>query len=447
MHILPQLRKLERKYAAELAVIGVHSAKFPEERETANVRKAVDRYRIEHPVVNDRDFVVWQQYAARAWPTLFFIDPRGRVIGKHEGEFPLAALDQLIGEMIAEFEAAGLLDPRPLAFHREGQAERPLAYPGKVLWDGDGSRLFIADTNHDRIIVADGQGNVQAVYGGSDIALRDGGPDDAAFNQPQGLALDGEHLYVADTENHAVRRIDLGRRVVETVAGTGEQAMTFGAGGPGRRTPLSSPWDLAVTERGLIIAMAGLHQLWRLDLAAGTVTPFAGAGNEGLRDGPLATAWFAQPSGLAAAGEQLYVADSETSAIRRIDLRDGVVATLVGRGLFEFGDIDGVGDEVRLQHPLGVAWRDGVLYVADTYNNKIKRLIPEHRRVETLGLHWHAGAMDETGGPRSLDEPGGLSAGAAGGLIVADTNHHRLVAIDLPSGTARPIALRGLISP
>src|SRR5581483_4619335 len=116
-------------------------------------------------------------------------------------------------------------------------------------------------------------------------------------------------------------------------------------------------------------------------------------------------------------------------------------------GLFEFGDIDGVGDEVRLQHPLGVAWRDGVLYVADTYNNKIKRLIPEHRRVETLGLHWHAGAMDETGGPRSLDEPGGLSAGAAGGLIVADTNHHRLVAIDLPSGTARPIALRGLISP
>ena len=107
MHVFPQLRKLEEKYSSELAVVGVHSAKFDAEKATQNVRQAILRYEIEHPVVNDAGFEVWRQYAVRAWPTLMFVDPAGKVIGKHEGEIQYDTFDRLIGEMIAEFDAEG----------------------------------------------------------------------------------------------------------------------------------------------------------------------------------------------------------------------------------------------------------------------------------------------------------------------------------------------------
>ena len=110
MHILPQLRKLEQKYRETLVVVGVHSSKFPNERETANLRHAVHRYGIEHPVVNDRDFAIWQSYGVRAWPSMMFIDPEGKVIGKHEGEFEFAIFDRLITSMTAEFETDGVLE-------------------------------------------------------------------------------------------------------------------------------------------------------------------------------------------------------------------------------------------------------------------------------------------------------------------------------------------------
>lgn len=443
MHILPQLRKLERKYRDELIVIGVHSAKFPEEQKTENVRRAVQRYRIEHPVVNDSDFRIWQRYGARAWPTLFFLDPEGKVIGRHEGEFPLAHLDRLLAEMIEEFDASGLIDRRPFLLTEPEKNDRVLAFPGKILADAAGGRLFIADSNHDRIIVADGDGQVHSVYGGAAIGLNDGDGATATFNQPQGMALVEESLYVADTENHAIRRIDLQRGQVETVAGTGEQAMTFSAGGPALLTPLSSPWDLAYVEDFLIIAMAGLHQLWALDLTTHTVKPFAGSGNEGLRDGPLPHAWLAQPSGLSLAENCLYFADSETSAIRSVDLPSGHVHTIVGQGLFEFGDSDGVGDAVRLQHPLGVCWYRGSLYIADTYNNKIKRLDPETRRSETFLGSGQPGRADGGGLTAAFYEPGGLSA-AADRLYIADTNNHAIRVADLTTGFVNTLALRGL---
>ena len=123
MHIFPQLRKLESKYQKELAVIGVHSAKFPAERETENVRMAILRYEIGHPVINDEQFKVWQSYACRAWPTLIFLDPKGRVIGKHEGEIPYDAFDRLLEAMVKEYTTTGVLDLRPLDFRQEPQEE------------------------------------------------------------------------------------------------------------------------------------------------------------------------------------------------------------------------------------------------------------------------------------------------------------------------------------
>jgi hypothetical protein len=439
MHTFPQLRKIERKYGDRVIVVGVHSPKFPAERETANLREAVLRYRIDHPVVNDRDFAVWNQFGGRAWPTLMFVDPQGRVIGKHQGELPFEQFDPLIEGMLKEFEERGILDPAAAAIDLDQSREpaHTLKFPGKVLATDDA--LFIADTNHHRIVKAGLDGSMQRTYGDGEPGLLDGPAQRAAFQQPQGMASAGTTLYVADTENHAIRSIDLESGVVTTLAGTGEQALGAGAGGPGRSTALSSPWDVALAGRVLYIAMAGTHQIWSLDLDSGAVAPFAGTGREGLLDGPAAKAWFAQSSGLALAGGHLYVADSEVSAIRDIELRSNVVTTIVGEDLFVFGDQDGEGEAVRLQHPLGITARDGVLFIADSYNHKIKRVEPRRRAVTTWLGSGSAGRADGPGPVAAFREPGGVCAGRDG-LYIADTNNHRIALADWATGTVRTIS-------
>ncbi len=438
MHTFPQLRKIERKYGDRVIVVGVHSPKFPAERETANLREAVLRYRIEHPVVNDRDFAVWERFGGRAWPTLMFIDPEGRVIGKHEGELPFEQFDPLVSGMLKEFEDRGLLHagPSTIALEEIREPARTLSFPGKVMATNDS--LFIADSNHHRIVSAGFDGSIQRTYGSGAPGFADGPADRAAFQQPQGMARSGSTLYVADTENHAIRSIDLESGIATTLAGTGEQALRPGMGGPGRSTPLSSPWDLALEDRILYIAMAGTHQIWTLDLDRDTVAPFAGTGREGLLDGSKAEAWFAQSSGLTILNGHLYVADSEVSAVRDIDLESGVVTTLVGEDLFVFGDQDGEAEVVRLQHPLGITGHGGTLFVADSYNNKVKRLDPERRAVATWLGSGIAGRADGPGQAAAFREPGGVCAGVDG-LYVADTNNHRIVLADWTTGTVRTL--------
>jgi DNA-binding beta-propeller fold protein YncE len=443
--VLPQLRKLERKYARELAVVGVHSPKFISERETDAVRQAVLRLNVGHPVVNDREFAVWQQYAVRAWPTLMFIDPAGKVIGKHEGELPLEAFDRLLDEMVAEFDAAGVLDRRPLDVAADAApSTTPLRFPGKVLADERTGRLVVSDTGHNRIVIADLDGAVRQVIGSGEEGRADGPAPGASFYQPQGLALIEDTLYVADTENHLLRAIDLGSGAVRTVAGTGDQLMGERVGGVADRTALSSPWDLAVDDGVLYVAMAGTHQLWAMPLGRGTIAPHTGNGAEALVDGPLADASMNQPSGLAATGGRLYVADSEASAIRVVDLSRGEIRTVVGEGLFEFGDRDGVGAAtVRLQHPLGVAWHDGRLLIADTYNHKIKRLDPTTAECRTLFGDGVPGHQDGEALAARFSEPAGVSV-ARGRLYVADTNNHAIRVADLATGRVVTLELLGL---
>lgn len=441
------MRKLERKYARELVVIGVHSAKFPAEKDPDALRAAVLRHGVGHPVVNDRDFRVWQEYAVRAWPTLMFIDPRGKVIGKHEGEFNVEVLDRLLGDMIAEYERDGSLDRRPLSFRaeRENDPDRPLDFPGKVLADAAGGRLFVADTGHHRVLeLGLAKGELLRVFGDGGEGLADGPAASARFRNPQGLARDGASLYVADTENHALRRIDLTSGRVETLAGTGVQAQAAPAAGPARRVALNSPWDLAAHDGRLYVAMAGYHQVWVLDLADGIIGPWAGSGRENIQDGPRAEALLAQPSGLAldARADTLYVADSEVSAVRAIDLAPGgQVRTLVGEGLFEFGDRDGTGPEVRLQHPLGLALGEDVLYVADSYNHKVKQLDPRAKAVTGFLGSGVPGSRDGTGWEVQFSEPGGLSV-AGPRLYIADTNNHAVRVCTLATGEVTTLAVR-----
>ncbi len=444
MHIFPQLRKLERQYADELVVIGVHSAKFPNEKDKDNLYHAVKRYELEHPVVNDAEFQVWQEYACRAWPTLMFIDPEGKVIGKHEGELSYQDFDRLIGQMVVEFDSQGLLKRQPVAYTKERDPETPLSFPGKVLADEAGGRLFIADSNHNRIVVAGLNGVVTQVIGSGDEGLADGEFASARFNHPQGMALAGETLYVADTENHAIRQVDLASARVMTIAGNGNQGTRRSGLGPGRAMELNSPWDLAHHEGKLYIAMAGCHQLWLMTLADGEIGPYAGSGAESITDGPLSNATLAQPSGIVTDGERLYFADSETSAIRSAELDpNGKVRTIIGLGLFEFGDRDGDGHHVRLQHPLGIVHKDGVLYVADTYNHKVKEIMPIARSARTLLGAGVAGRRNGPGSEATFSEPSGLSI-ANGKLYIADTNNHQVRVADLDTREVSTLELTGL---
>ncbi|MGH2543277.1 MAG: thioredoxin-like domain-containing protein, partial [Ardenticatenaceae bacterium] len=449
MHIIPDLKQLEDKYRDELVVIGVHSAKFASERETDNIRQIILRYELEHPVVNDHRFEVWNQYGARAWPTLVVIDPAGNVVGTHSGEDIFRLFDAVIGSLVEEFDAKGMIDRTPLALklEREGLPETVLSFPGKVLADEATGRLFIADTNHNRIVVADAQsGEVRQVIGEGTSGFLDGDLATARFFHPQGMALDpeGELLYVADTENHAIRRVGLTTGVVETIAGTGEQSRRYpGESGPAREVALNSPWDLTLVGDRLYIAMAGSHQLWVLDLATDHVSPYVGSGREALVNGTAPYAALNQPSGLTVddAGTRLYFADSEASAIRWADLDDDRdVGTIIGTGLFDFGDVDGVAEKARLQHPLGVVYHDGLLYVADTYNGKIKAVDPESRAANTLlgdGAGWRDGSEP------LFYEPGGLDIGGTI-LYVADTNNHSIRVTDLATLDTRTLTLTGI---
>ena len=442
MHIFPQLRKLEEKYQEELVVVGVHSAKFTSEKDTANIEKAIRRLELEHPVVNDKDFRVWSQYSARAWPTLYVVDPEGNILGRHEGEITFDAFDRVIRDMISEFEARGTLDRTPipgLSVHKEEGGT--LSFPSKIIADEKGSRLFISDSNHNRVLSISLDGKILDVIGGGDVGLEDGDYADAKFHHPHGLTLSGDSLYVADTENHAIRRIDLRERRVETIAGTGEQARTFHDGGVGS-VALNSPWDLTCLDGMLYIAMAGFHQLWVMHLESGYVGPFAGSGREGIKDGSLRNAMLAQPTGIDTDGDTIYFADSETSAVRTATRGEsGKVNTLVGTGLFDFGDKDGVGDRALLQHVQGVCWHEGMLYVTDTYNNKIKRIESLTQAVVSFTGLGDTGFEDGPARAALFYEPEGLAI-ANGKMYIADTNNHAIRVATLSTGSVSTLELK-----
>ena len=446
IHIIPDLKMLEAKYEKELVVIGVHSAKFDNERETENIRRIILRYGVEHPVVNDAKFKIWDAYAVRAYPTQVLIDPEGYIVGRFVGEGNLVEIDQAIAETRLEFIERGKLDQTPLKFALEKAkvGSLPLSFPGKVLADENSGRLFIADSNHNRIVVTDFDGQLLEVIGSGDASAADGSFSEAGFNKPQGMAIEGDVLYVADTENQRIRRVKLKEKRVETIAGTGVLSDFTGFGGRGLETALRSPWDLDKVGEYLYIAMAGSHQIWRMDLVRDYIEPYAGTRWEARTDGPIKTSAWAQPSGLVSDGKKLFVADSESNIIREVDFTEEVVTTLVGGDLYVFGDRDGRGDNVRLQHPLGIELYDGKLLIADTYNHKIKMLDPAKRRVESL---YGSGSEGQKDGLRpSFYEPGGISV-AGNQLFVADTNNHAVRIVNLESGRTRTLKIDGLTPP
>jgi DNA-binding beta-propeller fold protein YncE len=435
MHVLRDLKTLEQRFPNELVVIGVHSPKFTNEKDADNLKRVLLRYEIEHPVANDANLEIWRRYGARAWPTRVIIDPAGNLVGTALGEGNLEGFISAIRTVVRVFDERGEIDrsPLPLDLERQRHADQPLLYPGKVLADERSDRLYISDSNHNRIVVSTLGGALIETIGSGLQGDNDGIFLQARFYRPQGLALDGDLLYVADTENHQVRVVDFLARAVHTLAGTGKQAAWSGEGGDALRIDLNSPWDLALRPGILIVAMAGSHQIWVIDLLNDQAYPYAGTGEEARRDGAVNGAAFAQPSGIVVDGNVLYVADAECNAIRALQLPPAnMVTTIAGGDLFEFGDRDGTGDDVRLQHPLGAAARDGRIFIADTYNHKIKLLDPATGKVTTLAS--------------GFNEPGGLTI-AGNTLYVADTNNHAIRTIDLSTRRVDTLTIDGLQPP
>lgn len=452
MHVLPDLAYLEKKYPNELVVIGCHSAKFDNEKETDNIRRAIQRYEIKHPVINDSNMILWRKYGVRSWPSMVLIDPEGNYCGHLSGEGNREVLDKVIERVIAYHRAKGTLDETPVHFELESAKLKPtpLKFPGKLLADESGNRLFISDSNHNRIVIASLDGKLIDVIGSGQIGSKDGDYQSASFDHPQGMALVGNTLYVADTENHLIRQIDLDQKQVSTLAGTGEQGHYSSRGGRLRTAPLNSPWALAEIDGVLYICMAGPHQIWSHRLGSDSIHVYAGSGREDIINGPLKTSAFAQTSDIAVDGDVFYVVDSEGSAVRKVDTKKKRVTTIAGtsdlprgRSLFEFGDKDGIGNQARLQHPLGILYDNGRLFIADTYNHKLKTIDLKNNEVKTfLGTGKDGNSLN----PPEFSEPSGL-AKVGNRLFVADTNNHRICVVNLDNNQVSEFKVQGLQPP
>ncbi|MEW1807818.1 NHL domain-containing thioredoxin family protein [Pseudarthrobacter sp. NPDC080039] len=485
LHVLDELRPLEQQYSDVLVTVGVHSPKFEHEADPVALAAAVERYEIHHPVLDDPELDTWKAYTARAWPTLVVIDPEGYIVAHLSGEGHADGLAVLIPELIAEHEAKGTLHRGSGPYVAPEATSGTLRFPGKALFlpPGRGSASLagtadggspagapanaaaekgswlVTDTGHHRLVeLGTDFDTVLATFGSGTKGYADGpaagDTASAQFNEPQGLVLlpedvaakAGYDVVIADSVNHRLRGLSLTDGKASTLAGNGIQRLLEtgparvdeeGAGFSGSLgndpldVALSSPWDVVWSRKlnAVVVAMAGTHQIFSFDPLTGAVSIIAGNGLEGLLDGPAHEAWFAQSSGLAEdADGNIWVADSETSALRKLVIADDASITVesaVGKGLFDFGFRDGPAAEARLQHPLGVTvLPDGSVAIADTYNGAVRRYDPASGTVSTLA--------------RGLAEPSDVivdhtqSVGSEPLLVVVEANKHQLVYVPIP---------------
>lgn len=403
-HVLAELRPIEKKFAEVLTVVGVHSPKFEHEKLPESVLAAISRHEIEHPVLNDPNMTTWKAYGVRAWPTLVLVDPLGEIVATYSGEGHSHAIEALLTKLVPKYEQSGNLSRGKGFYQAIPKTDEFLMQPGKITAIppryrellGGGDLLVSNSGGHDLVAIHSSNPNQPLLRIGSGRrGSRDGSFDEAAFAEPYGakfldedMALKtGFDLIVADTANHLIRAINLESKTITKIAGTGNQWMQKDeTEGPALQTNISTPWDVEVIDGQLLIAMAGEHRIWKYDFATKSLGIFAGTTNEGLVDGPLLEAWFAQPSALAKAVNKtsgLWVIDAETSALRLIE--GDKIVSVIGKGLFDFGHVDGPSSTALLQHPLGVIEApDGSVLIADTYNRAIRKFSPATNQVATI---------------------------------------------------------------
>ena len=453
LHVLDELRPLEEEFSDVLVTVGVHSPKFEHEADPVALAAAVDRYDITHPVLDDPNLDTWNAYTARAWPTLVVVDPEGYIVAHLSGEGHVKGLTSLVRELVEEHEAKGTLHRGDGPYVPRPKPQGTFAFPGKALalpedLVGRPGTYLVTDTARHRLVHVEGDLETPlASFGGPEKGYADGDAATARFNEPQGLALVpaelreplGADVLIADSVNHRVRGLRLADGTITTLAGSGAQRLIDGdtartdpnviaEGTDPLTVALSSPWDLVYSREAsaFLIAMAGTHQIFSFDPVTGQLAVFAGTGAEGLKDGAAADSWFAQSSGIIEARDgSIWVADSETSALRHITFDKGTatVSSAVGIGLFDFGFVDGPRADARMQHCLGLTeLPDGSIAIADTYNGAIRRFDPATGALGTLD--------------RGFAEPSDLlveeTEDGGARLIVVEANAHQLVRVAIP---------------
>jgi len=445
LHLQPTLRRITERFPNEAVVIGVHCPKFAAERDPANLAHALASHDIRYPVAHDPTMTLWQDYHIQAWPTLMLIDPEGCIIGSLAGEADPQRLPDGIGAMIGDWKARGKIKGAPVPVIPHVKAGNRLCYPGRIkpLQSMDGRKLWaIADSGHHQLVIADDGGTEIDRYGNGRPGLFDGDSQTASFNSPQGLICGTDQkgngiIYLADTGNHAIRQILPDKNTVSTIAGNGARGQVLGAPVTAANSELASVWDLELTDGKLMFANAGTHQLGEIDLNTGLVKSLAGTSEEEINDGPAMEAELAEPTGLALneSGNVLYFVDSETSSIRSLSLDDrDHVKTLIGNGLFDYGHANGPFSDAKLQHPMGLAWCDGDLIVADTFNSCLRFIDLERQEIHDLEEATFT-CIDSLSRPSS--GPAGVWADSQDRLLVADTNNHRILEISPQKRTVR----------
>lgn len=436
LHILPSLRRIERAFEDDVIILGIHSPNFPYEREVVNVLKAVQRYGIEHPVVHDPEFKLWDAYGAKVWPTLIMVSPQGQIFARQAGEPDGDKLLEAVGNAVRKYKAQGKLKPGLIERHVPGKSAQNLRFPGKIkLLRQDGQRRWaIADTGQHQVIIADDQGQILQRIGRGTAGNTDGDYAHAAFDNPHGITTGDGVIYVGDLGSHLIRKIDLTKQQVTTIAGTNRRGLTLGRDTTAISAGLASVFDLELVENNLYFANTGTHQIGVIDLDTMELRALAGNGQKDLLDGKGRDAKLAQPSSLSFFAEQnrLYFADADNSAIRYVDFNQGgAVKTLVGRGMAESGRRNGPFAAAKLQHPMGVARCGDFLIIADSFNAALRKLDFVRQATENFADDFKSTTADLF----PLLDPEGIVWDGQNRLLVVDSNLHRILVYDLLAKT------------
>jgi hypothetical protein len=425
---LADLARLRARHGDRLNVVAVHVPRFEGERDGRRIGKRLNSQRYGFPIGHDPDWTLWQHYGIEAWPTVVLIDGEGRIRERIVGDGPVRELDARLGELVAELVPA-LPSAEPIEMRRGGEPPLPLRFPAGLVVSGN--YLYVADCEHHRVLECDQAGRVLRQFGSGDPGFIDGPMELAAFNRPHGMCLWRDVLYVADSGNHAVRRIELRGGDIDTLCGAGRHGTPReGAISDPRSVVLDQPRAVALSGSALFIATTGDNRIWKYDLGAPALELVAGSGRLAVADGNGVGAAFAEPVALAAVQQALYVCDAAGSAIRSVNVRTGAVSTLVGQDPWQFGHADGARTEAKLQQPQAIALDPDapLLWIADGGNDALRCLRLGGGELTTVQL------------PQRLHGAAGLAVGG-GAIWIADTDAHAVLRFEPRTGALRHVPI------
>lgn len=427
-NLLLDLQAMSARYSDSLTLIAVHTPKFEAERSSRLALKTVNRIGFRGPLLHDPEFILWQHYEVAGWPAVVLIDTHGKVARNFAGDDARGDVEAAVASLFEEAGAeARVYESMPPCLRPEPRL--PLSFPCGLAVSAN--HLYVVDSGHHRVLECTHEGRVLRQFGTGTPGFVDGNASESCFNMPRGIYLGRDYLYVTDTGNHAIRRIGLLNGDTDTIAGNGSR------GSSAQLTPqqptgcgMDSPWAITGNFDKLFIAMASGHQIWEYDQIKRSLRVLVGTGQIGIGDGAGDRAQLAQPAGLALIQQTLYVADSAASAIRGVHIQGGQIHTLIGHGLYEYGDQDGARHTALLQHPLGIALDSKApqLWIADSYNNHLKFLRLGGGEMRRFELSYR------------LNEPAAIAT-SPGLIWVANTNSHEVLRIDIESAQVRRLPI------